>query len=181
MRAAYIDMTNENNTCPQGLNYTVAFSTRMCSRSHTGWISCSSLTFPTHGVPYTKVCGRARGYQFRATPGFYNQFHNQGQILDSAYVSGLSVTYGSPRSHIRTFAVRHPRTTAMAAATAPVPLPTLIQVHLHLWEKTFSASLGTLDHLKPCSGTLMTLCGTHRGVQQIAPAVIVVVHGSLPH
>ena len=31
-----------------------------------------------------------------------------------------------------------------------------------------------MDHWKP-SGTLMTLCGTHRGVQVGAPAVIVVV------
>ena len=34
--------------------------------------------------------------------------------------------------------------------------------------------------LKRC-GTLVTLCGTHRGVQVGALAVIVVVHGSLPH
>ena len=105
MTAAYIDMTNENNTCPQGLTYTVVDSTRMCARSHTGYIDCSSVTFPTHGVPYTKVCGRARGYQFYATPAFYN-YHFQSQTtLDSAYVSGLSVTYGSPQSHIWTFAV----------------------------------------------------------------------------
>ena len=37
MRAACIDMTNESNTCPQGLTYTVASSTRMCTRSHTGY------------------------------------------------------------------------------------------------------------------------------------------------
>ena len=55
MRAAYIDMTNENNTCPQGLTYTVVSSTRMCTRSLTGPNICSSLTFPTHAVPYTKV------------------------------------------------------------------------------------------------------------------------------
>ena len=103
MRAAYIDITNESNTCPQGLNYTVVNSTRMCTRSHTNSIDCSSVTFPTHGVPYTKVCGRARGYQFYATDGFLG--FNIGQTtLDSAYVSGLSVTYGSPRSHIWTFA-----------------------------------------------------------------------------
>ena len=64
MRVAYIDMTDENNTCPQGLTYTVASSTHMCTRSLTGQNVCSSLTFPTHGVPYTKVCGRARGYQY---------------------------------------------------------------------------------------------------------------------
>ena len=104
MRAAYIDMTNENNTCPQGLNYTVVNSTRMCTRSHTGYINWSSVTFPTHGVPYTKVCGRARGYQFYATIAFHSYHYYDQTTLNSSYVSGLSVTYGSPRSHIWTFA-----------------------------------------------------------------------------
>ena len=104
MRAAYIDMTNENSTCPQGLTYTVVSSTRMCTHSHTNSIDCSSVTFPTHGVPYTKVCGRARGYQYYAPPAFYNYHYQSQTTLDSAYVSGLSVTYGSPRSHIWTFA-----------------------------------------------------------------------------
>ena len=104
MRAAYIDMTNENNTCPQGLTYTVASSIRMCTRSHTGTRSCSSVTFPTYGVPYTKVCGRVRGYQFSDTYGFYNYYTSSQTTLESAYVSGLSVTYGSPQNHIWTFA-----------------------------------------------------------------------------
>ena len=39
---AYIDMTNVNNTCPQGLTYTVKLSTRMCTCSHTGY----TLTAP---------------------------------------------------------------------------------------------------------------------------------------
>ena len=104
MRAAYIDMTDESDACPQGLNYTVVNSTCMCTRSHYNWRSCSSVTFPTHGVPYTKVCGRARGYQYFATLAFYD-YHYGGQItLNSSYVSGLSVTYGSPQSHIWTFA-----------------------------------------------------------------------------
>ena len=108
MRAAYIDMTNENNTCPQGLNYTVASSTRMCTRSHTGSISCSSVTFPTHGVPYTKVCGRAHGYQFFSASAFHTYTYHDQTTLDSSYVSGLSVTYGSPRNHIWTFAAGWP-------------------------------------------------------------------------
>ena len=100
MRAAYIDMTNASSTCPQGLTYTVASSTRMCTRSHSGYRDCSSVTFPTHRVPYTKVCGRAQGYQYYATPAFRN-YHSAGQTtMDSAYVSGLSVTYGGPRNHI---------------------------------------------------------------------------------
>ena len=58
MRAAYIDMTNENNACPQGLTYTVQSSIRMCTSS-LSTAGCTSVNFPTHGVPYTKVCGRA--------------------------------------------------------------------------------------------------------------------------
>ena len=104
MRAAYIDMTNENNTCPQGLNYTVASSTRLCTRPRTSLIDhCASVTFPTHGVAYTQVCGRARGYQFGSTLGF-NRYRFVGETIDNAYASGLSVTYGSPRNHIWTFA-----------------------------------------------------------------------------
>ena len=80
MRAAYIDMTNENSTCPQGLNYSVVNSTCMCTRSHTGSFDCSSVTFPTHGVPYTKVCGKARGYQYYGTEGFANYYNRQSSL-----------------------------------------------------------------------------------------------------
>ena len=100
MRAAHIDMTNVSNTCPQGLSYTVAHSTRMCARSHGGVSDCSSVTFQTHKIPYTKVCGRALGYQYYAASGFHTV--NQS-TLDSYYASGLSVTHGFPRNHIWTF------------------------------------------------------------------------------
>ena len=99
MRAAYIDMTDVSNTCPQALNYTDVSSTRMCNRSHAS-TGCTSVTFPTHMPPYTKVCGRARGYQFGSPDGFNGQ-----TSLDSLYVDGLVVTHGSPRDHIWTFAV----------------------------------------------------------------------------
>ena len=126
MRAAYIDMTNENNTCPQGLTYTVVDSTRMCSRSHTGSYSCSSVTFPTHGVPYTKVCGRARGYQYQFTEAFH-PYSGHGQSLEGQYVEGLSVTRGSPRNHIWSFAsgqskdYNYPITNCPCASPYPGP------------------------------------------------------------
>ena len=105
MRVAHINMTDENNTCPQGLNYTVVKSTRMCTHSHTGYGDCSSVIYTTHGVPkYSKVCGRARGYQYGTTIGFYGHYRGDQTTLNDAYVSGLSVTSGSPRNHIWTFA-----------------------------------------------------------------------------
>ena len=100
MRAAYIDMTNPGNTCPKGLTYKVQSSTRMCRSSHTS-AGCTSVTFPTHMTPYTKVCGRARGYQYASPDGFRKGGHNN---IESYYVDGLSVTHGSPRNHIWTFA-----------------------------------------------------------------------------
>ena len=99
MRTAYIDMTDPGNTCPENLTYTVQSSTRMCRSSHTS-AGCTSVTFPTHMTPYTKVCGRARGYQFYSPDGF----DHGGRNIESNYVDGLSVTYGSPRNHIWTFA-----------------------------------------------------------------------------
>ena len=104
MRAAYVDMTNVNNTCPPGLNYTVVNLTRMCAHSQVYSYANSSVTFPTHGVPYTKVCGRARGYQFGSTTAFLNYYYGYQTTLNHVYVSGLSVTHGSPRNHIWTFA-----------------------------------------------------------------------------
>ena len=99
MRAAYIDMTDVSNTCPQGLTNISVNSIHMCTdmRTSTG---CTSVTYPTHMLSYTKVCGRARGYVFASPDGFTGQ-----TSLDSLYVDGLVVTHGSPRDHIWTFAV----------------------------------------------------------------------------
>ena len=122
MRVAYINMTNENNTCPAGMTYTVASSTRMCSRSYNGNYGCSSHMFTTHGVPFTKVCGRARGYQQPVSPAFYN-YHLGQNTLDRPYVSGLSVTYGSPRNHIWTFASGHSKQSNAPLYNCPCAYP----------------------------------------------------------
>ena len=178
-RVAHVDMTDEINACPENLTYTVIKSTRMCTRTHSGRYGCSSVTFPTHGGPYTKVCGRARGYQFYATSAFVG-YHNGLTSLNDAYVSGLSVTSGSLQNHIWTFAAGPSKTTvATLAATAPVAL-ILVQMHLHLWEKIIFVNREILDDIIS-TGNLMTLCGTHSGVQVGALAVIVVVHGSEQH
>ena len=99
MRVAHINMTNESSTCPQELSFTVVKSTRMCRAAQTN-ASCTSVFFPTHNFTYTKVCGRARGYQFASPDGFVN---HASTTPDSFYADGLSVTYGNPRNHIWSF------------------------------------------------------------------------------
>ena len=125
MRVGNIDMTDENNTCPQNLTYTVQSSIRMCSRLRSP--GCTSVIFPTNMVPYTKVCGRARGYQY-ATPDAFHPFHYRGHTtIESTYVDGLSVTHGNPRNHIWTFAAglskdyNYPTENCPCAAPHPGP------------------------------------------------------------
>ena len=101
-RAAYIDMTDPGNTCPESLTFTVQSSTRMC-RSSLTTAGCTSVTFPARNLSYTKVCGRAHGYQYGSIDRFYN-FQYRGQTIEGYYVEGISLTHGSPRNHIWTFA-----------------------------------------------------------------------------
>ena len=98
---AFINMTDTSYNCPTGLNLT-SYSKRTCGRSHTTIGGCSSTTFSVGGLPYSRVCGRIRGYQFGGTDAFYRS--TQG--IDSYYVDGVSLTYGGAGSqqHIWTFA-----------------------------------------------------------------------------
>ena len=48
------------------------------------------------------MCGRVIGYQFESPDAFYHD-HALGNI-NQPYMDGISVTYGSPRTHIWTFA-----------------------------------------------------------------------------
>ena len=103
MRAAYINMANVDNTCPTALTNTVVGSTRMCTRSRSS-AGCNNMIFPKSGVLYTKVCGRALGYQRGSDDAFHNYNDKNQRSLNDHYVDGLSVTHGTPRSHIWTFA-----------------------------------------------------------------------------
>jgi len=48
-----------------------------------------------------KVCGRIIGYQVESPEAFQSA---QGSSIENNYVDGVSVTHGSPRQHIWTFA-----------------------------------------------------------------------------
>ena len=177
MRAAYIDVTNENNTCPEGFNVTVVNSTRMCTRSHTDG-GCSSFTFPTFGVPYTKVCGRARGYQYRSPDGFRKFIPFEGY----PNVEGLIITHGTPRNHIWSFAAglskdfNYYNYALNCPCSSPYPgqpAPSAVG------EDYFceSANTGNFEDQWYLDDPLWDSQGCAMG----AHAVVVVVHGSLPH
>ena len=103
-RVAFINMTDTSYNCPTGLNLT-SYSKRTCGRSHTTYGGCSSTTFSVGGLPYSRVCGRIRGYQFGVT-GVFWAYANRNQGIDGYYVDGVSLTHGGAgsRQHIWTFA-----------------------------------------------------------------------------
>ena len=103
-RVAYLDMTDPNTTCPSGWQLGTRGSKRTCDKFSTGRLTCDSVFFPVSGGAYTTVCGRIRAYQFGPTDAFESYHNEQATTIDEPYVSGVSLTHGSPRQHIWTFA-----------------------------------------------------------------------------
>ena len=102
-RVVYLDMTDPNTNCPSGWQPT-EYSKRTCGAVSIGRLTCDSVIFPVSGGAYTSVCGTIRGYQINIADGF--EAYDDGDVttIDDAYVSGVSLTHGSPRQHIWTFA-----------------------------------------------------------------------------
>ena len=96
MRVAYINMNQTGEECPSPFQL-VTSPKRLCGRSGSG---CYSNTFSTHNISYNKVCGQVRGYQYGTPNGFENS-----KDINSYYAEGISITHGSPRKHLWTYAV----------------------------------------------------------------------------
>ena len=101
MRVAYLNMTDPSEECPRGFRLYNQNGVRACGRPASSSGGCqSSVQFPTYGVPYSEVCGRVTGYQYYSPDAFNSP--NVG--INSFYVDGVSLTHGSPRKHIWSFA-----------------------------------------------------------------------------
>ena len=99
MRVAYISMSQPGAECPSPFRL-VTSPKRLCGRASIATGGCSSKTFSTHGISYNKVCGQVKGYQYASHDGFAGSID-----IDSYYVDGISITHGSPRKHLWTYAV----------------------------------------------------------------------------
>ena len=109
----------------------------MCGRRSTCG-GCEGLTYSTGSDQYDQVCGRIIGYQL-STP---DAFRDSSRSIDSNYIDGVSVTYGSPRQHIWSFVGGLDEdSSADSAASCPVSLGALLEVvFLRLWARTTSVS-----------------------------------------
>ena len=98
-RVVYLNMTDHNADCPTGWQLT-SYSKRTCG----SYLSCDSVFFPVTGGYYTRVCGTIKAYQVGHTDAFEAYHIGDVTTIDGPYVSGVSLTHGSPRQHIWTFA-----------------------------------------------------------------------------
>ena len=98
-RVAYLNISDPSQQCPSAWQE-ITTPHRVCGRrSRAG--SCEGLNYSTGYEQYEQVCGRIIGYQLGHPEAFY---YSTGKSINSDYVDGISLTYGSPRQHIWTFA-----------------------------------------------------------------------------
>ena len=99
MRVADINMTRPNENCPAGFRKVTASGKTMCGGQSS---RCISTTFASHGLQYSRVCGKIMGYQFGELDGFY-AYSVHGGSIETNFVDGIVLTHGSPRNHVWTF------------------------------------------------------------------------------
>ena len=100
MQVTKLDMRNSGSRCPSGLRERVHPTKRLCGMGIDGG-GCSQVNFANNGICYNQVCGKVIAYQFGSTDSFGQSRVNR---IDGNYVDGVSLTHGSPRKHIWTFA-----------------------------------------------------------------------------
>ena len=100
-RVAYLNMSDPTQQCPSAWREYNTGGVRACGRPASGGASCAQVRYPSNNSQYSRVCGRAIGYQVGATDAFY---YGSTYSLDSYYVYGVSFTHGSPPTHIWTLA-----------------------------------------------------------------------------
>ena len=96
-----LDLGDSTHTCPSPWIES-ATPERSCIAPNTN-NNCQGLNFPVSGLTYNRVCGQAVGYAFNSP----DAFHDSRNDIDTPYLDGVSVTYGSPRQHIWSFAAGH--------------------------------------------------------------------------
>ena len=99
MRIAKIN-AGGGDSCPRGWKK-ITSPTRAC-RAASDNAGCYSARFTTYNIPYSRVCGMVVGYQ-KGTPGAFNSYVSKTSINDP-YLDGVSITYGTSRKHIWSYA-----------------------------------------------------------------------------
>ena len=94
-----IGSLNPLDSCPSGFMSENIGGAQVCWKKEKG---CTSFSFEA-GQDYRAVCGVATAYAY----GSPDAFGSPDETIDEAYVDGISITYGSPRQHLFTYAAAY--------------------------------------------------------------------------
>ena len=95
-RIAHVDMSKVKS-CPGDLTF-ISSPIQTCGGLNT--TGCASANYSTHGVSYSQVCGRVRGYQV-GTPDAFGSYKNANE---EAVIDGILISHGKTRKHIWAYA-----------------------------------------------------------------------------
>ena len=96
IKVGCLDMTDPTQQCPDSWQ---TFTSPRSSCGKKSSAPCDSLNITTSGASYQTVCGWFRGYQI-GTPDAFASTAGLGYNLETYYVDGVSVTYGSPGTEV---------------------------------------------------------------------------------
>ena len=82
MRVAQLDINN----CPPGMRKKNFYGTQTCVVSEDAR-GCTSVLYHSFGIPYSKVCGKVRGYTIGTLDGLHYRY-DRWSVLDN-YLMGL--------------------------------------------------------------------------------------------
>ena len=163
----YLDMTDPTQQCPDSWQ---TFTSPKSSCGKKGPAPCDSVNIATSGASYQTVCGRFRGYQI-GSPDAFRKFNNTvEQSIETYYVDGVAVTYGSPgdRHHVYTYAAGLTETTGLApcpcAGGYSPPLFVVSDYYCESgnlgpgWNETQMYSSDVLWDRQQCGGNEITCC-----------------------
>ena len=144
----------KGDTCPSGWT---RYNSNYCTGGPAA--GCHSTHFSTNSTRYDKVCGKAVGYQKGTMDAFFPYAYAHGKVnsytpatssrsLDGVYVDGISITTGSPRKHVWTYAVgvsddyNYPTFNCPCAKTPGPDPPPYVGTHYYCE----AGNTGTLKH-----------------------------------
>ena len=102
IKVTSLDMTDGTTMCPSGLKLNTDYNLRTCGINSNSGV-CSHVTFSVY-KSYTEICGKIIAYQFGSPDAFGTHIRPLPNSINDNYVDGISLTHGSPRHHIWTFA-----------------------------------------------------------------------------
>ena len=172
MRIADVD-TSTGSACPSGWSATTTPSqppNHVCQASSTG---CSAAVFTVNEANYSRICGRVRGYQKGLTDSFLGFATATFTGIDDPYVDGISITSGTPRKHIWTYAAGQTDDTDLinncpCAALSGSNPPSFVQNHYYCESGSQGAAVSTYYYTNDplwdgngCVGENNNCCASH--------------------